>query len=151
MPPSVTFSVAEAFALIPLAAVCCDQSFASEEAALIREQLMSRSPYRTMPPYAFGLLISGLLQRLRTEPWQALVAASAPLLNAPQQETAFALACQLVHADRRVAPEEQVFLTALASALSLSESRACQILEVCALFQRDCLAEAPMLPLDPCR
>jgi len=36
-----TLSLAEAFAAIPLAAVCCDQRFAAEEAKLIREQLLT--------------------------------------------------------------------------------------------------------------
>ncbi|MBM5824886.1 MAG: hypothetical protein FJ054_05900 [Cyanobacteria bacterium M_surface_10_m2_119] len=137
----VSLSEAEAFAAIPLAAVCCDQTFAREEAALIREQLMSRSPYRTMEPYALGLLISGLLQRLRTEAWQGLVAAAVPLLNISQQETAFALACQLIHCDRVVSASEVEFLHGLAVALCLSPSRSHQIMEVCALLNRDCLAE----------
>jgi uncharacterized membrane protein YebE (DUF533 family) len=141
MPQAVTLTVAEAFAAIPLAAVCCDQRFASEEAALIREQLMSRAPYRTMEPYALGLLISGLLQRLRTEPWQNLVAAAVARLDATQQETAYALACQLIHCDRRVNTAEVAFLSGLAGTLGLSPARADHIMEVCDLLNRDCLAE----------
>lgn len=141
MSQPVSLPLAEAFAAIPLAAVCCDQTFAREEAALIREQLMGRSPYRTMEPYSLGLLISGLLQRLRTEPWQQLVAAAVPSLDAAQQETAFALACQLIHCDRRVSAAEVEFLNGLAVALSLEPDRVRHIMEVCDLLNRDCLAE----------
>ena len=127
----------EAFAAIPLAAVCCDQTFGKDEARVIREQLLGRSAYREMEPYAFGLLISGLLKRFREESWQGLIASAAPLLSSEQQEMAFALACQLIHCDRIVAPQEQQFLAVLAQQLQISTARAEQILEVCGLLNRD--------------
>ena len=127
----------EAFAAIPLAAVCCDQHFGKDEAWVIREQLLCRPVYRAMEPYAFGLLISRLLQRFRDESWQGLIAAAAPVLSPGQQETAFALACQLVHCDRDVSAAEREFLQALAGELSLSDARAMQIVEVCELLNRD--------------
>jgi hypothetical protein len=127
----------EAFAAIPLAAVCCDQTFGKDEARVIREQLLGRSAYREMEPYAFGLLISGLLQRFREESWQGLIASAAPLLSPEQQEMAFALACQLIHCDRIVTPEEQQFLAALGEQLQFTTARAEQILEVCDLLNRD--------------
>jgi hypothetical protein len=132
-------TAAEAFAAIPLAAVCCDQRFAAEEAKLIREQLLTRTPYRTMEPYAFGLLFSGLLGRFRVESWQGLVASAAPLLEPAQRDTAFALACQLVHCDRTVEPAEREFLLGLAEALDVDRQRRDQVLEVCDLLNRDCL------------
>lgn len=55
-------TAAEAFAAIPLAAVCCDQQFSKDEAWVIREQLLSRAVYQAMEPYAFGL-------RKRRLPW----------------------------------------------------------------------------------
>jgi hypothetical protein len=103
----------EAFAAIPLAAVCCDQTFGKDEARVIREQLMGRTAYREMEPYAFGLLISGLLKRFQEESWQGLIASAATLLSPEQQEMAFSLACQLIHCDRIVAPQEQQFLAVL--------------------------------------
>jgi hypothetical protein len=127
----------EAFAAIPLAAVCCDQTFGKDEARVIREQLLGRTAYQAMEPYAFGLLISGLLQRFREESWQGLIASAAPLLSPEQQEMAFALACQLIHCDRIVTPEEQQFLAALGEQLSFTAARAEQILEVCNLLNRD--------------
>jgi hypothetical protein len=132
----------EAFAAIPLAAVCCDQTFGKDEARVIREQLMGRTAYREMEPYAFGLLISGLLKRFREESWQGLIASSAPLLSLEQQEMAFALACQLIHCDRIVTPEEQQFLVVLAQQLPFTPARAQQIIEVCDLLSRDFVTEA---------
>jgi hypothetical protein len=133
----------EAFAAIPLAAVCCDQTFGKDEARVIREQLMGRSAYREMEPYAFGLLISGLLKRFREESWQGLIASAAPLLSPEQQEMAFALACQLIHCDRIVTPEEQQFLAALGEQLQFTTTRAEQILEVCGLLNRDFVNNQP--------
>jgi hypothetical protein len=133
----------EAFAAIPLAAVCCDQTFGKDEARVIREQLMGRTAYREMEPYAFGLLISGLLKRFQEESWQGLIASAAPLLSAEQQEMAFALACQLIHCDRIVAPQEQQFLAVLAQQLQISTARAEQILEVCGLLNRDFVNNQP--------
>lgn len=127
----------EAFAAIPLAAVCCDQTFGEDEARVIREQLLGRTAYQEMEPYAFGLLISGLLKRFREESWQGLIASAAPLLSTEQQEMAFALACQLIHCDRIVAPQEQQFLAALAQQLQFTTDRAEQIFEVCDLLNRD--------------
>jgi hypothetical protein len=138
-----TLTITEAFAAIPLAAVCCDHTFGKDEARVIRDQLLTRSAYQAMDPYSFGLMISGLLKRFREESWQGLVGAAAPQLNLEQQETAFALACQLIHCDRQVTDAELEFLTALAAAICLSEARSSQILEVCELLHRDCLVETP--------
>ena len=139
---TATLTVAEAFAAIPLAAVCCDADFGSDEARVIREQLLTRQPFRSMQPYAFGLLFSGLLKRYRESSWQDLIAAAAPHLQQDQQETAFALACQLIHCDRAVSVAERQFLDALAAELGLEEGRASQIHEVCDLLNRDSLASA---------
>jgi hypothetical protein len=54
---------------------------------------------------------------------------------------AFALACQLIHCDRIVAPQEQQFLGLLAQQLQFTPARAEQILEVCELLNRDFAAE----------
>ncbi len=134
---SEPMTAAEAFAAIPLAAVCCDQHFSKDEAWVIREQLLGRSAYRAMEPYAFGLLISRLLKRFREESWQGLIAAAAPVLSPGHQETAFALACQLIHCDRDVSAAEREFLQALAAELRLNQARVVQILEVCELLNRD--------------
>ncbi|MGL6132709.1 MAG: tellurite resistance TerB family protein [Prochlorococcaceae cyanobacterium] len=131
---------AEAFAAITVAAVAADHSFVRVEAKLIREQLLQRAPYRTMPLPSFGELFSGLLLRLGDIGWQALVREAAPQLQPDQRETAFALAAQLVHCDREVSAEEEAFLEQVAHLLELAPQRSHQILEVCALLNADCLA-----------
>ena len=131
---------AEAFAAIPLAAVCCDSNFDREEAHVLKEQLINRSPYRSMTPLAFAELIDGLLRLFRRDHWQELVRQAVPALTAAQQEVAYVLAVKLVFCDRVVKPEEEAFLSTLASELSLPPGRTAQIQEVFALLQRDVLA-----------
>ncbi|MCP9928642.1 tellurite resistance TerB family protein [Cyanobium sp. CH-040] len=131
---------AEAFATIPVAAVASDRSFVDDEARLIREQLLRRTPFRSMALPAFGELFSGLLLRLRDRGWQELVQEAAPLLQPSQRETAFALAAQLIHCDRDVTAAEIAFLEQVAGTLELAPERRDQILEVCALLNADCLA-----------
>jgi hypothetical protein len=134
---------AEAFAAIPLAAVCCDSSFDPEEAHVLKDALIHRFPYRTMSPVGFGELIDHLLRLLRRDQWQELIRQAVPALTAEQQEVAYGLAAQLVYCDRVVKPEEETFLSTLGSELSLPPARAAQILEVFRLLQRDALAEQP--------
>jgi hypothetical protein len=131
---------AEAFAAIPLAAVCCDSNFDREEAHVLKEQLINLSPYRSMTPLALAELIDGLLRIFRRDHWQELVRQAVPALTAAQQEVAYVLAVKLVFCDRVVKPEEEAFLTTLASELSLPPGRTAQIQEVFALLQRDVLA-----------
>jgi hypothetical protein len=131
---------AEAFAAIPLAAVCCDSNFDREEAHVLKEQLINRSPYRSMTPLALAELIDGLLRLFRRDHWQELVRQAVPALTAAQQEVAYVLAVKLVFCDRVVKPEEEAFLSTLASELSLPPGRTAQIQEVFALLQRDVLA-----------
>ena len=131
---------AEAFAAIPLAAVCCDSNFDREEAHVLKEQLINRSPYRSMTPLALAELIDGLLRLFRRDHWQELVRQAVPALTAEQQEVAYVLAVQLVYCHRVMKPEEEAFLTALGSKLSLPSGRTAQIQGVFALLQRDVLA-----------
>ena len=131
---------AEAFAAIPLAAVCCDSNFDREEAHVLKEQLINLSPYRSMTPLALAELIDGLLRIFRRDHWQELVRQAVPALTAAQQEVAYVLAVKLVFCDRVVKPQEEAFLSTLASELSLPPERAAQIQEVFALLQCDVLA-----------
>jgi hypothetical protein len=139
----LSMNPAEAFAAIPLAAVCCDSNFDREEAHILKEQLIHRTPYRTMTPVAFGELIDGLLHLFRRDHWQELIRQAVPALTAAQQEVAYGLAVQLVFCDRVVKPEEATFLTTLGNELSLPPGRAAQIKEVLAMLQRDVLIGEP--------
>jgi hypothetical protein len=134
---------AEAFAVIPLAAGCCDSNFGREEAHILKEQLIHRSPYKSMTPVAFGELIDGLLHLFRRDHWQELIRQALPALTAAQQEVAYGLAVQLVFCDRVVKPEEATFLTTMGNELSLPPGRAAQIKEVLAMLQHDVLIGEP--------
>ena len=87
-----------------------------------------------------GQMFDGLLNRLRRDGWEQLVSEAIPLLTPPQQETALAMAAELVHADRVVSSPEREMLERTASQLQLPAERSQQILEVIALLHRDSLA-----------
>jgi hypothetical protein len=130
----------EAFAAIALAAVACDGSLDRDEAHALRSQLEARTPYRDSSEAAMGQLFDGLLVALREQGWQQLLARAIPILSADQQETALAMAAQLVHCDRIVQPVEAELLRSMASQLVIPPERSAQILEVIALLNRDSLA-----------
>lgn len=87
-----------------------------------------------------GRLFDSLLDQLRAEGWRPLLELAIASLSAPQQETALAMAAQLVHCDRNVAPEERELLAAMATQMQLPAERAEQILDVIAVLNRDSLA-----------
>lgn len=130
----------EAFAAIALVAVACDGTLDRQEAHALREQLEGRHPYRQATEEEMGSLFDGLLQQLRSHGWQQLLAQALATLNAPQQETALAMAAQLVYCDRVVQPQEQELLAAMAEQVVIGAERARQILEVIAILHRDSLA-----------
>lgn len=130
----------EAFAAIALAAVACDGSLDREEAQALRAQLEGRSPFRDLSEDTMGRLFDGLLEQLRRQGWESLISEAIPLLSTLQQETALAMAAQLVHCDRIVDPAEAEMLGRMAAQLNLSEARSAQILDVIALLNRDSLA-----------
>jgi hypothetical protein len=130
----------EAFAAIALVAVACDGTLDRQEAHALRQQLEGRHPYRQASEEEMGTLFDGLLQRLRSQGWQQLLGEALTALSAPQQETALAMAAQLVHCDRVVQPQEQDLLAAMAEQLVVGPERARQILEVITILHRDSLA-----------
>lgn len=113
---------AEAFAVLPLAAVCADNRLEPEERDLLKRQLRSRSPYSEMDPVAFGTMVSTLLLALRDRR-QALVQEAAGLLSPEEQERAYAFAARLVHADRIATQEEVSLLADISCALSVPTER----------------------------
>lgn len=130
----------EAFAAIALIAVACDGSLDREEAHALRQELSSRSPYRDLSEVRMGQLFDGLLDQLRRDGWEGLLEASLPVLTGEQQETALAMAAQLVHCDRIVRDQELQMLETMAQKAALPAERSHQILEVIALLNRDILA-----------
>lgn len=127
---------AEAFAVFPLAAVCADRRLQPEEADLVMTHLRGRSPYREMDPVDFGTMVSSLLMDLRDRR-QALLKEAASLLSPEQQERAFALAAQLVHADRVTTEEEADFMAELSYTLSIPKARLEEIEATISLLSQD--------------
>ena len=133
-------NASKAFAAIALAAVASDGAMGREEAKALRGQLDHRTPFVGLSDQIIGSMFDDLLQILRNDGLDKLVAEAIPALNQEQRETALAVAAQLVHSDRQVEPAEQVFLDRLASQLELPDGRASQILEVIEILHRDSLA-----------
>lgn len=131
---------AEAFAALALVAVACDGSLEREEAHALREQLEARTPYRNLSEATMGAMFDQLLERLRRDGWQGLLAEALPVLSAEQQETGLAVAAHLVQCDRQVQPEELTMLQSMADQMGLPAERSQQILEVIRLLNRDSLA-----------
>jgi hypothetical protein len=130
----------EAFAAIALIAVACDGSLDREEAHALRQELSFRSPYRDLSEVRMGELFDTLLKQLQQEGWQGLLAAALPVLSGAEQETALAMAAQLVHCDRVVHEQELEMLSTMARSTVLPQERTGQILEVIAVLNRDILA-----------
>jgi uncharacterized tellurite resistance protein B-like protein len=142
MGAAISFSMtpSEAFAAIALAAVACDGSLDRQEAQALRQQLEKRTPYRELSEVSMGQMFDGLLATLRRDGWEPLVSEAIPQLTAPQQETALAMAAELVHADRVLTETEREMLQRMASQLQLPAERSQQILDVIAMLHRDSLA-----------
>ncbi len=131
---------AEAFAALALVAVACDGSLEREEAHALRQQLECRTPYRNLSEASMGAMFDLLLELLRRDGWQGLLAQALPVLNAEQQETGLAIAAHLVQCDRVVQPEELAMLESMAAQMSLPSERSSQILELIRVLNRDSLA-----------
>lgn len=130
---------AEAFAAIALAAVACDGALEPDEARSLRGQLEGRHPYAERSEESMGRLFDGLLDQLRLSGWRSLLTRAIPALSPAQQETALAMAAQLVHCDRVVTAEEQELLREMSELMTLPQGRSEQILDVIAVLNRDSL------------
>lgn len=138
--PKMPMEAAEAFAAIALVAIACDGVVDPKEAQLLRSQLDGRHPYAQRSEESMGRLFEGLIHQLQAEGWQSLVAQAIPALSTPQQETALAMAAQLVHGDQLLRAEEARLLDEMAALMTLPPGRAEQILDVISLLHRDSLA-----------
>ena len=129
----------EAFAAIALAAVACDGRLGRDEAHALRCQLEYRSLYSDSSEAAMGQLFDRLLLLLRDQGVDGLIASALPQLNARQQQSALAVAAHLVHADRKVTPEETEFLDHLTSQMSLPVNEARMVVQAIEALNRDML------------
>lgn len=130
---------AEAFAAVALAAVACDGVLGRDEAHALRLQLEYRSLYRNSTEAAMGELFDQLLAVLREKGVSGLVDQALPVLSLVQQRSALSVAAHLVHADKKVTPEEEDFLKQLASKMSLPDAEATMILVAIEALNRDML------------
>ena len=131
---------AEAFAAVALAAVACDGTLGRDEAHALRRQLEYRTPYSNRSEQEMADLFDQLLKMLRQDGVDGLLDKALPALTPPQQETALAVATQLVYADREVTTEEALFLEKLAAKLDLAEGQASMVVQAVAALNRDSLA-----------
>jgi hypothetical protein len=129
----------EAFAAVALAAVACDGKLGRDEAHALRCQLEYRSLYSDSSEAAMGELFDRLLLLLRDQGVDGLIATALPQLNGIQQQSALAVAAHLVHADRKVTPEETEFLDQLTSQMSLPENEARMVVQAIEALNRDML------------
>jgi hypothetical protein len=129
----------EAFAAIALAAVACDGKLGRDEAHALRCQLEYRSLYKSFTDAAMGELFDRLLLLLRDQGIQGLIDSALPQLSGRQQQSALAVAAHLVHADRRVTPEETDLLNQLSRQMSLPENEARMVVEAIEALNRDML------------
>ena len=129
----------EAFAAIALAAVACDGRLGRDEAHALRCQLEYRSLYNDSSEAAMGQLFDRLLLLLRDQGVDGLIASALPQLNEMQQQSALAVAAHLVHADRKVTPEETEFLDQLTSQMSLPVNEARMVVQAIEALNRDML------------
>jgi|TARA_X000000368_G_scaffold224855_1_gene177485 hypothetical protein len=86
-----------------------------------------------------GQLFDRLLLLLRDQGVDGLIASALPQLNARQQQSALAVAAHLVHADRKVTPEETEFLDQLTSQMSLPVNEARMVVQAIEALNRDML------------
>jgi hypothetical protein len=132
---------AEAFAAVALGAVACDGVLGKDEAHALRRQLEYRSPYKDRSEEEMAALFDTLLTVLREQGIDQLIAQALPQLKPHQQETALAVAAQLVHADRQVGAPETDFLNKLGAKLVLPEGRAEAVIGAIMALNRDSLAD----------
>ena len=132
---------ADAFAAIALGAVVCDGVLDKDEVHALRSQLECRAPYNKKSESEMGELFDRLLSVLRQKQGlNNLVNEALPALTVRQQETALALAAQLVHADRVVAQEELNFLDTLCQRMAIPDGDAQGIVAAIMTLNRDILA-----------
>ncbi|MBD2541865.1 tellurite resistance TerB family protein [Coleofasciculus sp. FACHB-SPT36] len=131
-----TLSPTEAFAAITLAAFASDGYLSDEEARGISSTLSRMKLFRSYPDDVMRRMFDKLLGILKRQGPSGLVKAARESLPHDLQETAFAVATDLVLADGIVTEEEQNFLNDLHQALEISTETAVQIVQVMLIKNR---------------
>lgn len=129
-------SPAEAFAAITLAATACDGYLSDDEAHGISLALSKMKLYRSFPDNVIDRMFDKLQGMLRREGVAALINAAKNSLPYELQETAFAVAADLVLSDGYVTELEQSFLDDLYRSLNISDETATRIVKVMIIKNR---------------
>ena len=127
---------AEAFAAITLVAVAADGYTADSEIRAIGATLSRMQLFRSYPGDVMGKMFDRLMNLLQRQGANALLNAAVASLPHDLQETAFAVAADIVLADGDVTEEEEGLLNQLYSALGLSEETALKIIDVMVIKNR---------------
>jgi hypothetical protein len=132
----VDLSPAEAFASIALVAIAADGYLADQEGEDMSLLLSRMKLFNNYRGEALHRMLDTLLDRLKREGPGQLVAKAKVCLPADLRETAFAIATDLILADRTVTQQEQAFLDDLYRILELPEQLALQIVQVMTIKNR---------------
>ncbi len=131
-----TLGPAEAFAAITLVAVAADGYIADSEIRALGATLCRMQLFRSYPNDVMGKMFDRLMNLLQRQGANALLNAAIASLPHDLQETAFAVAADIVLADGDVTEEEEGLLNQLYSALGISEEIALKIIDVMVIKNR---------------
>lgn len=129
-PMTTSFSAADGFAAVALAAVCWDGVISMAGSRTLRHTLDYRVPFRHYSDAEMVQLLDGLMAQLRTQGAQHLMVEAAAALTPRQRGTAFAVAAEIMRSDGELQEDERNILSNLAAVLNLEESLTSNILEV---------------------
>lgn len=121
---------AEAFAAITLIAIGADGYFADEEITGLLSMLTRMQLFRSYSSDVMRRMFDKLSSTLQREGFAALLQTAIASLPHELNETAFAVATDLILADGEVTREEENLLSGLYQALNISESTAHKIIDV---------------------
>ncbi len=127
---TTSFSAADGFAAVALAAVCWDGVMSMAGSRSLRHVLDYRLPFRHYSDADMVQLLDGLLGQLRTQGAQHLMVEAAAALTPQQRSTAFAVAAEIMRSDGELEEDERNILSNLAAVLNLEESLTADILQV---------------------
>ena len=127
---TTSFSAADGFAAVALAALCWDGVMSAAGARSLRHALDYRLPFRDYSDGEMAQLLDGLFGQLRTQGAQHLMVEAAAALTPRQRGTAFAVAAEIMRSDGELQVDERNILNNLAAVLNLEESLTDDILQV---------------------
>ncbi len=126
---TTSFSPAEAFAAIAVAAIASDGFLSDEERQRIVLLLSELQLFSAYPEPQLRGLLENLFNQLSVQGIDKLVAVARESLPAELQESAFRVAIDLLLVDGVLSPKEETFLTRLWQIMDISAQTASEILD----------------------